>query len=218
MREVAEAEGVKLGQVAQPLRAALTGRATSPGIFDVLVLLGREESLARIARCDDWEGIRRWRTRPRSRSAATATITTCCRARSGPTSIDIRKLYGQTGVFTYDPGFTSTASLPVADHLYRRRRGHPAPPRLSDRPARREFDLHGGLLPAAERRAAERRTSWTSFTHTITPPHHAARAAGDLLSRLPARRPSDGDHVRRGRRALRLLPRFDRHHRSASSG
>src|SRR3954466_12019500 len=49
VREVAEAEGVKLGQVAQPLRAALTGRATSPGIFDVLVLLGREESLARIA-------------------------------------------------------------------------------------------------------------------------------------------------------------------------
>jgi glutamyl-tRNA synthetase len=49
VREVAEAEGAKLGQVAQPLRAALTGRATSPGIFDVLALLGREESLARIA-------------------------------------------------------------------------------------------------------------------------------------------------------------------------
>jgi glutamyl-tRNA synthetase len=49
VREVAESAGVKLGQVAQPLRAALTGRATSPGIFDVLVLLGREESLARIA-------------------------------------------------------------------------------------------------------------------------------------------------------------------------
>jgi glutamyl-tRNA synthetase len=49
VREVAEAEGVKLGQVAQPLRAALTGRATSPGIFDVLVMLGREESLGRIA-------------------------------------------------------------------------------------------------------------------------------------------------------------------------
>ena len=48
VREVAEAEGVKLGQLAQPLRAALTGRATSPGIFDVLALLGREESLARI--------------------------------------------------------------------------------------------------------------------------------------------------------------------------
>ena len=49
VREVAETAGVKLGQVAQPLRAALTGRATSPGIFDVLVLLRREESLARIA-------------------------------------------------------------------------------------------------------------------------------------------------------------------------
>jgi glutamyl-tRNA synthetase len=49
VREVAEAEGAKLGQVAQPLRAALTGRATSPGIFDVLALLGREESLARVA-------------------------------------------------------------------------------------------------------------------------------------------------------------------------
>ncbi|MDQ8757953.1 glutamate--tRNA ligase [Sphingosinicella sp. LHD-64] len=49
VREVAEAEGVKLGQVAQPLRAALTGRAMSPGIFDVLALLGRDESLGRIA-------------------------------------------------------------------------------------------------------------------------------------------------------------------------
>ena len=41
--------GVKLGKLAQPLRAALTGRTTSPGIFDVLVLLGQGESLARIA-------------------------------------------------------------------------------------------------------------------------------------------------------------------------
>lgn len=49
VRQVAEVEGVKLGQVAQPLRAALTGRRTSPGIFDVLVLLGRDESLARIS-------------------------------------------------------------------------------------------------------------------------------------------------------------------------
>jgi glutamyl-tRNA synthetase len=49
VREVSEARGVKLGQVAQPLRAALTGRVTSPGIFDVLALLGRDESLARIS-------------------------------------------------------------------------------------------------------------------------------------------------------------------------
>ena len=48
VRSVAEGTGVKLGQVAQPLRAALTGRKTSPGIFDVLDLLGRNESLGRI--------------------------------------------------------------------------------------------------------------------------------------------------------------------------
>ena len=49
VRQVAEDTGAKLGQVAQPLRAALTGRRTSPGIFDVLALLGRDESLGRIA-------------------------------------------------------------------------------------------------------------------------------------------------------------------------
>jgi glutamyl-tRNA synthetase len=49
VRAYAEEAKVKLGQAAQPLRAALTGRATSPGIFDVLEVLGREESLARIA-------------------------------------------------------------------------------------------------------------------------------------------------------------------------
>ena len=49
VRAYAEEEGAKLGIVAQPLRAALTGRSTSPGIFDVLTVLGREESLGRIA-------------------------------------------------------------------------------------------------------------------------------------------------------------------------
>ena len=49
MRAYSESIGVKLGQIAQPLRAALTGRTTSPGIFDVLDVLGRAESLARIA-------------------------------------------------------------------------------------------------------------------------------------------------------------------------
>jgi len=48
VRIVAEEAQLGLGKVAQPLRAALTGRTTSPGIFDVLALLGREESLARL--------------------------------------------------------------------------------------------------------------------------------------------------------------------------
>ncbi|MEM6680575.1 MAG: glutamate--tRNA ligase, partial [Pseudomonadota bacterium] len=49
VRIFAENEGLKLGKVAQPLRAALTGRAVSPGVFDVMVTLGRDETLARIA-------------------------------------------------------------------------------------------------------------------------------------------------------------------------
>jgi len=49
VRAFAEENELKLGKIAQPLRAALTGRATSPGIFDVLAVLGRDESLARIA-------------------------------------------------------------------------------------------------------------------------------------------------------------------------
>ena len=48
LRGYAADRDLKLGQVAQPLRAALTGRSTSPGVFDVLTVLGRDESLARI--------------------------------------------------------------------------------------------------------------------------------------------------------------------------
>ena len=49
VKAYAEDKDLKLGKVAQPLRAALTGRGTSPGIYDVLIALGRDESLARIA-------------------------------------------------------------------------------------------------------------------------------------------------------------------------
>jgi glutamyl-tRNA synthetase len=48
VRAFAERAGVKLGAIAQPLRTALTGRITSPGIFDVLTVLGKIESLARL--------------------------------------------------------------------------------------------------------------------------------------------------------------------------
>jgi glutamyl-tRNA synthetase len=49
VRTFAEETGAKLGKVAQPLRAALTGKAVSPPVFDVMAVLGREEALARIA-------------------------------------------------------------------------------------------------------------------------------------------------------------------------
>jgi glutamyl-tRNA synthetase len=50
-RSLAERSGLKLGRVAQPIRAAVTGRTTSPPIFDVLAVLGKQESLARIRAC-----------------------------------------------------------------------------------------------------------------------------------------------------------------------
>jgi len=48
VRMFAEQRGIKLGAIAQPMRAALTGRTTSPGIFEVLTVLGKAESLARL--------------------------------------------------------------------------------------------------------------------------------------------------------------------------
>ncbi len=49
IRGVAETGGLGLGKIAQPLRAALTGRTTSPGIFDVLSLIGKDEALGRLS-------------------------------------------------------------------------------------------------------------------------------------------------------------------------
>jgi glutamyl-tRNA synthetase len=49
VRDFADEKGIKLGAVAQPLRAALTGSAASPGIFWVMEVLGRDESRERIA-------------------------------------------------------------------------------------------------------------------------------------------------------------------------
>lgn len=48
VRAHVEQAGLKLGKVAQPLRAALTGRAVSPPVFDVMAVLGRDETLARL--------------------------------------------------------------------------------------------------------------------------------------------------------------------------
>jgi glutamyl-tRNA synthetase len=47
-KALTEEQGLGLGKLAQPMRAALTGTTNSPGIFDVLILLGRDEALARL--------------------------------------------------------------------------------------------------------------------------------------------------------------------------
>ena len=53
VRGFAEAQKLKLGRIAQPLRAALTGSTTSPGMFEVLAVLGREQTLARLSEIAD---------------------------------------------------------------------------------------------------------------------------------------------------------------------
>jgi len=50
VRNWVEGEGLKMKDVAQPARVALTGRTASPGLFEVMIVLGRERSMARIER------------------------------------------------------------------------------------------------------------------------------------------------------------------------
>jgi glutamyl-tRNA synthetase len=47
-KQLVEVEGVKMGQLAQPVRVALTGRTASPGLFDVMEVLGRDRTLFRL--------------------------------------------------------------------------------------------------------------------------------------------------------------------------
>ena len=130
----------------------------------------------------------------------------------GPDVIDIRRLYSDGGVFTFDPGYTSTGSCESAityidgdkgELLYR---GYP------DRAAGREVELPRGRLPAALRRAADGGAA-RGLREPGDQPHHAARADGVLLPRLPARRAPDGDGLRHHGRDVGLLPQLDRHHR-----
>jgi glutamyl-tRNA synthetase len=56
LRSLAESRGVAAGKLFQPLRVALTGLTVSPGIFEVLILMGRDLSLARISDAITWLG------------------------------------------------------------------------------------------------------------------------------------------------------------------
>jgi glutamyl-tRNA synthetase len=53
-KEFIAREQVSLGELAQPLRAILTGRSATPGLFEVMTILGREACLRRLARADEF--------------------------------------------------------------------------------------------------------------------------------------------------------------------
>ena len=110
------------------------------------------------------------------------------------------------------PGLRVHRRMRELHHLPRRRRGHPPLPRLSHRAAGRAVDLPRGGLPAAQRRAAHRRRSSTTWRHEITQPHLHPRERAQAVPRgLPLRRPPHGHAGLGGRRPLHLLPRRQGH-------
>ena len=131
----------------------------------------------------------------------------------GPKVIDVRKLYAQTGYFTYDPGFMATAACRSSITYIDGDEGILHVSRLSDRGAGRQERLPRSRLSAAQRRVADRRSKRRSSSVRHHAPHDGARADRDVFPRLPARRAPDGGAVRRGRRAVGVLPRLDRHQR-----
>jgi glutamyl-tRNA synthetase len=56
LTEVAEAHGMKFGKLAGPLRAALAGRSVTPSVFDMMLVIGREETLARLTEAASRDG------------------------------------------------------------------------------------------------------------------------------------------------------------------
>ena len=89
----------------------------------------------------------------------------------GPQVLDVRKLYGETGIFTYDPGFTSTGSCESKITYHRRRRGHPAATaaiRSSSWPSTATFSKSATCCSTANCRRSRRRQTFDAQHHAIT--------------------------------------------------
>ena len=108
------------------------------------------------------------------------------------------------------PGVHEHRGLPQPDHLHRRRQGHPALPRLSDRAAGRAQRLPRDGVPDPVRRAADR-----AAARAVDPRHHAAHDAArehqEVHRGVPLRRASDGHVPQHGRRAVDVLSRRQEH-------
>ena len=175
----------------------------------------RPQLLAATSRARPWTPKPTPRSKPARSPSATRTGTSrSTTARIGPDVIDIAKLYGETGMFTYDPGFTSTASCESkityidGDEGVLLYRGYPIE-QLAEHGDFLEtcYLLLYGELPTA---GAEGRLRLPRHA-----PHDGARADEPVLPGLPPRRASDGGDDRLRRRAVGLLSRLHRHHRSA---
>ena len=110
------------------------------------------------------------------------------------------------GVDVVRPGLPQHRLDPQRDHVHRRRRRHPALPRLPDRAARRARELpRDGVAPVRGRAADARRARRVGGGSAA--PYVRAHERDAVPRRLPPRRAPDGDAARRRRRALDLLSR-----------
>ena len=134
----------------------------------------------------------------------------------GPDVIDISKLYAESGMFTYDPGFTSTASCESkityidGDQGVLLYRGYPIE-QLAEHGDFLEtcYLLLYGELPTPQQKA--------DFDYRVTRHTMVHEQMSRFFHGLPARRASDGGDGRLGRRAVGLLSRLHRHLRSAAA-
>ena len=123
---------------------------------------------------------------------------------TGPDVVDIRKLYAQTGAFTFDPGFTSTASCESAltyidgDEGVLLHRGYPIG-QLAEHSSFMEVSylLLNGELPSKE--------EFEDFNYTITRHTMLHEQLMTFYRGVPPRCAPDGDHVRCGRRIVGVL-------------
>ena len=131
----------------------------------------------------------------------------------GPEVLDISKLYANAGIFTYDPGFTSTASCESkityidGDEGVLLYRGYPI----------QQLAEHGDFLETCHLLLygeLPTSTQKSEFDYIVTRHTMVHEQMSRFFQGLPARRPSDGGDGRLGRCAVGLLPRLHRHLRS----
>ena len=126
-------------------------------------------------------------------------------ATEGNDGIVVSSLLRDTGPGHRRPGLHEHRLVRVADHLHRRRRGHPALPRVPDRAAGRALHVPRGRVPAHPRRAADAERA-RRVRGAGQPPHAGARGLPHVHGDVPAQRAPDGGHGVGDQRAVHVLP------------
>ena len=188
LNAAAAEEGIGFGKLAQPLRAALAGRTATPSVYDMMLVIGRDETIARLQDAqfagpdrtsppratvnggydhDRSDQVRHADPERQDLRPARAVADHRAGCAGHPQALwPGRRLHLRSGLHL-------DRRLRKRHHLYRRRQGRAFAPRLSDRTTCREIDLSRSVLPAALRRTADRRAAGR-FRQPRDAPHHGA--------------------------------------------